>query len=152
MNAPTPPAGVSAPMSANTTERVPRRGRRWPWALLVAGVLSAGLMVSLWHAIGGFDPVPLGIVIDGERVLDRLDLAALGPLEQLLLALIATFVILVVLLVVPVALLLVLAGVVVAVALPLLVALAALAILLSPLILVGWLLWRLLRPSPSIDA
>jgi hypothetical protein len=141
---------VTAPANPAPAAGTPPR-RRWPWVLLVAGVLAAALMVAIWHAITDGGSLPLGIVIDGERVLDSVDLGSLAVHEQLLLALAATFVVLVVLLVVPVALLVALAGVLVAVALPLLVVLAALAILLSPLILLGWLLWRALRPSPSIE-
>lgn len=121
--------------------------RRWPLVLLALLVLAAGAALLAWGAISALNPVPVSLTVDGERIFSGLDLAALPPAHQLLLAALVAFALLAALIVVPVAMLLTLLGLLVAalaiVGLPLLAVFALLAVLLSPLLIVGWLLWKL---------
>jgi hypothetical protein len=129
-----------------------RRRRRWPLVLLVFVVAGAGLMLALWHGLSALDSMPINVSIDGERIVTGYDLASLPPLHKLVIVAAAVFALTAVLVVVPLAVLMALAGVTVglllAIGLPLLVVAAVLGLLLSPLILLVWLLWRLLRSSP----
>lgn len=133
----------------------PRR-RRWPWVLALLAALAAGVLLVAWHGVEALGMVPLNIVIDGERVAEGLDLAAMALPEKLALVAAIAFAMLVLLVVLPVALLTGLASVLLVlmlvVGLPLVAVLAVVALVLSPLLLVIWLLWRLLRPSPTIPA
>jgi hypothetical protein len=125
--------------------RTPRR--RWPLLLITLLLLAAGAVLLAWGALSALNTVPVSLTIDGERIFSGLDPAALPPAHKLLLAALLAFALLATLIVVPVALLLTLLGVLVAalaiVGLPLLAVFALLALLLSPLLLAGWLLWKL---------
>lgn len=135
---------MSAVLSVPTT---PRR-RRWPLALATLLVLAAGALLLAWSGIQALAPVPLNISIDGERIVDGLDLASMPPEHHLMLAAGLAFALLAALIIVPMAVLLTLLGLVLAalaiVGLPLLAAVAVLAIVLSPLLLLVWLVWKLL--------
>ena len=123
--------------------------RRLPaWALLALLLLAGAALALAWAAVSALHPMPLSVVIDGERVLDGIDLASMPSAHKVVLAVVLAFFLLASLLVVPVALLLALLGLLVGVlalvGLPLLVAAGLLALLLSPLWLGVWLLFRLL--------
>lgn len=129
----------------------PRRRHRWTLALLILAVIAASLVAALWTAVDALGVLPVNVAIDGEPVLSGIDLAALPPEHKLLLAAGLAFLLLALLIVLPLALCTALLGMLLAalavVGLPLLAALAAAALALSPVLLVGWLLWRALRPS-----
>ena len=122
--------------------------RRWPIALGVLLLLALAAVLLAWGAISALQPMPLSISIDGERIVEGIDLAAMPPEHQLALAGILAFVLLSALIVLPMALLMTMLGLLLAalavIGLPLLAALALLGLLLSPLLLAGWLLWKLL--------
>jgi hypothetical protein len=132
----------------NTVVLSPRRSRRWPWVLLALMLLGVAALALAWGAVSALNPVPFSVVVDGRQVFEGLDLASMPPAHKVVLAAVLAFVLLAALVVLPVALLLTLLGVLVAalavVGLPLLVAFAVLAVLLSPLWLGVWLLFKLL--------
>lgn len=133
----------------------PRRPRsRWPLALLVLLLTLLGVAALAWNVVGHMSMAPVNITIDGERVVDGLDLSAMPAAEKLVLALVVGLALMSALVVLPIALLMALAGVLVAIVavigLPMLVVLVVLAVLLSPLLLLVWLIWWALRPSPTI--
>ena len=142
--------------SAGPRAPVPARRRRWPLALALLALLVAGVLAFAWHSVEALGTLPVNIVIDGESVAEGVDLAGLALPEKLALVAAIALALLIVLVVLPVALLTGLASVLLVllmvVGLPLMAALAVLALVLSPLLLVVWLLWRLLRPSPTIPA
>jgi hypothetical protein len=125
-----------------------RRRRRWPLALGLLLVLVFGSVLLGWGLVEALNPVPLSVTIDGERVLSGLDLAGMPPAHKVVLAAVIACALLVAIVLVPVALLLslglLLLIVLLAVGLPLMAAGAVLALVLSPLLLAGWLLWVLL--------
>ena len=125
--------------------------RRWPWMLGLTLLAALAAVLLAWGAISALNPMPLNISIDGERVVNGLDLAGMPPAHKLLLAGLLAFVLLSALIVVPLALLLTLLGLLVAalaiVGLPLLAALALVGLLLSPLLLIGWLVWKMVASS-----
>ena len=122
------------------------RRSRWPLVLATMVVLALGAVLLAWSAISAVNPIPMSVTVDGERVLNGLDLAALPPAHKLLLAALMGFLMLAALVVVPMALLLSLVCLLVAavaiVGMPLLLAFAVLALVLSPLWLIGWLIWK----------
>lgn len=126
----------------------PRR-RRWPLVLLTLAVLAAGTLALLWQAIGSAGVLPLSLSVDGEEVLRDLDLSALEPAQQLALALGLLLLVLTLAVAVPLAVLITVGAALLLALLPLAAALAALALVASPLVLLGWLLWRALRRSPG---
>ena len=132
----------------------PRAGRTATWILVAAAVVA--LAAALWTAIDALPALPVNVVIDGETVFSGIDLQALSFGERLLAVGALLVALLTVLLVVPLALLIalgvVLMTLMVVIGAPLLALLAVAALLLSPLLLLGWLLWRALRPSPTIPA
>jgi len=131
------------------------RKRSWPPALLVVlGVMAAiGVAVTalvVW-ALAGIVDAPISVVVNGTEHWPPMALGTLPPGHKVVLLLGLALAALALVVVVPVALLLglggALIGVVFGVGLPLLVALAVLALLVSPLVLLGWGLWALLRPA-----
>ena len=122
--------------------------RRWPWVLGALLLLAGAALALAWIGISALHPLPFSVVVDGERVFEGIDLGSMDPALKLLLAALFAFVLLAALIIVPVALLLTLLGLLVAalaiVGLPLLVACVLLAVLLSPLWLILWLLFKLL--------
>jgi hypothetical protein len=129
-----------------------RRGRAVTVLMLVT--LAAVLAAALWVAIGAVDHSPVHLTIDGERVLEGFELASLAPSERIALAIGLTVLLLAATVVVPVVLALAMTGLLLAVfsvvGLPLLFALAVLTLLLSPIALLVWVIWRALRPPNNI--
>jgi hypothetical protein len=142
---------ISVPAASG---RHPVARRRWPQVLLLLLFLLLALaLAGLWTALSALQPMPLNISIDGEQVARGLDLAALPPAHKLVFASVALVVLLSALVILPLTLLIVLLGAlllaVLAVGLPVLAVLVLAGVLMSPLLLVLWLLWRALRPAPS---
>jgi hypothetical protein len=132
----------------------PASRRYWPLMLVMLAVTALALLTVAWSAIDALGSMPVHITVDGEELVQGLDLASMPPAHRIVLAAVIVFALLAALVVLPVALLMALAGVVLAafavVGLPLLAAAAVVAVVLSPLWLLGWLLWRALRPSPTM--
>jgi hypothetical protein len=149
-------------MSTTTPQRHP--AHRWAWALVIGALLLLALGAGVSQALDALQDVPLQISIDGEPWRAGFDLASAPPSHKLaagvavglgvalalaaaLLAVVAAAAI------VPVALLASLAAVVFALALgvglPLLLVVVLVtalgAVLLSPLIAVGALVWWAVR-------
>ncbi|MBI3157072.1 MAG: hypothetical protein HYZ20_16960 [Burkholderiales bacterium] len=133
------------------TDPTPRR-RRLALVLPTLALLAAGALLALWLAIDAIGTIPVSVTIDGQEMLRDLDLAALHPGHKFALAAALLVLGLTLLVAVPLALLLSAGAALVVVLLPLAATLLALAIALSPLALLGWLLWRATRRSPSIGA
>jgi hypothetical protein len=127
----------------------PRR-RRWPLVLATLAVLAAGTLVLLGHAIDSVGVLPLSLTVDGEEVLHDLDLSALEPAQRLALALVLLGLALTLAVAVPLAVLITVGAALLLALLPLTAVLAAIALVLSPLVLLVVLLWRALRPSPTM--
>ncbi|MDH5339065.1 MAG: hypothetical protein OEW22_04755 [Rubrivivax sp.] len=121
--------------------------------LLLLLVLATAALAAVWQGLNALDSVPVNIIIDGERVVSGFDIAGMSPAHKLVLAAGLLFVVLTAAVLVPVALLIALSamlgGLLLVVGLPLLAAVAAVTLVLSPLILLVWLLWRALRRPPA---
>lgn len=126
------------------------RRRRWPLVLVTLAVLAAGTLVLLGQAIDSVGVLPLSLRVDGEEVLHDLDLSALEPAQRLALASGLLLVALTLAVAVPLAVLITVGAALLLALLPLAAVAAAIALVLSPLALIAWLLWRALRPSPTI--
>ena len=151
------PAGSAGPTPAPAPAQPPSparpRGRRtlwWALLLLAGGVLAIVLATSLmdlaWQE-------PVRIFVDGEQVYGGPDFGQMAFGELLAFSLVAVLALLVSLVILPVAVaaifvavaLAVVLAVVVGLGLPLLIVVLIVGLLLSPLILLGWLLVKLLR-------
>ena len=126
------------------------RRRRWPLVLVTLAVLAAGTLVLLGQAIDSVGVLPLSLRVDGEEVLHDLDLSALEPAQRLALASGLLLVALTLAVAVPLAVLITAGAALLLALLPLAAVAAAIALVLSPLALIAWLLWRALRPSPTM--
>ncbi|MCL4737749.1 MAG: hypothetical protein KJZ81_06040 [Burkholderiaceae bacterium] len=126
------------------------RRRRWPLVLVTLAVLAAGTLVLLGQAIDSVGVLPLSLRVDGEEVLHDLDLSALEPAQRLALASGLLLVVLTLAVAVPLAVLITVGAALLLALLPLAAVAAAIALVLSPLALIAWLLWRALRPSPTM--
>jgi hypothetical protein len=119
------------------------------WLLLV---LCVAMLVTAFAALDQLDAAPLLISVNGTPLVTDLGLAALPPAHKVVLALGVALVLLVALFValggVAVALIALVPIVLLAVALPVLLASAIVLLVLSPFLLIGWLLWRAARPAP----
>jgi hypothetical protein len=133
-----------------------RRRRVWPWLVLALALLmlllTAGALAALLDIVGAYNGSPLSVTIDGDTWrLDTLQglhgTAGVGVLVGVLGALL-----LAVLLVVPVVVLTVLLAAGLAVGLALLAAVVVAGIALSPLLLLGALLWWAVRPRRTPPA
>jgi hypothetical protein len=158
-----PPEGAPAnPPPARLADG--RRARRSRLGLVLALLATLGLVLVLAgltaaDALAGRDlglplHLPLRVLVDGEPVFDGLVLERLPPAHTVVLVIGGLLVGLAALLVVPLALVLLAAGVlallVVVLGVPLLALAALLALALSPFLLAGWLLLRLLEgPAPA---
>lgn len=133
-------------MSAVMTLSPPPRRRRWPLALTTLVLLALGAALLAWGAISALNPVPVSLAIDGEQIFTGLDLAGMPPAHKVVLAAVLALLMLAALVIVPVALVVcvaaVLVGVLAVVGLPLLAVAAVLAVVLAPLWLLGWLVWK----------
>lgn len=134
----------------------PRNVSRW-WLRL--GLLFALLWLAaamLWLAVQTVPYAPVHVMIDGEDVLSGFDLAGLDAAAPVALLVAVAVTLVVLLVVVPVALLVALLGLasvlLLTVGLPLLAMLGVFGLLLSPLALLIWLIWRALRPSSTTMA
>lgn len=127
-----------------------RRQRRWPLVLAVLSLLALGALALAWNLVDAVGVVPVSLTIDGERVIDDIDLAGLSPAHRAVLVVLLAVAVLTAVLAVPVALLMALIALALALLLPVGIGLAALAVVTSPLWLLGWLAWRAVagRPSP----
>jgi hypothetical protein len=132
--------------------RPPRR--IWLRLLVVAALVALallGALFALWTSVEHWHGVPLHVVVDGEEVFSGVEWAALDPARQFavagaaLLGLLALAVLLP--LMILALLLLALGLVLAALGLPLLAVLLLGGILLSPLLLLGWATWRLLKAA-----
>jgi hypothetical protein len=150
VNTADPATGTRHPAPRPSREAPARRRRRWPLALGTLLLLALGALALVWNLVDAVDVVPVSLTIDGERVVDDIDLAGLSPAHRTVLVLLLAFAVLTAVLAVPVALLMALIALALALLLPVGIGLAALAVATSPLWLLGWLLWRTVagRPSP----
>ena len=136
--------------TAGKAARAPARRQRWLMGLAaLAGLLTLGVLAGGWALVDAVGMLPVSLTIDGERVLDGIDLAGLPPDHKLALAATLLFGVLTAVLVVPMALGLLLLGLALAVLLPLAIALAALALVTAPLWLLAWALWRAVAGRPA---
>ena len=139
MNALTAP---STDQSAAAT--TPRRRLRWALVLMSAAVLVTAWLAWQWVEHGM--PLPVEIVIDGERQLVHAQITSLPWTDKAAIAggiAVAAIAVALALGVAAIAVLMALVLVLLlAVALPLLLGSAVLLVLLSPLWLLAWLLWR----------
>ncbi len=124
----------------------PRRGSAWRVGLVVLALLLVLVALAAGLAIKAIDLSPVTLTIDGDRILHGWELAQLPAAHQVVLATVIVLALLAALLVVPLALLLgalALAALLLAVVgLPLLLVALVAGVLLSPLWLLGWLVWR----------
>ena len=150
------PASPARRPARNDASERPRR--RWPWVLLA---LAALLLLTLVAILALAIPIAAGlaelarelnsgwsVTIDGRRIV----LPEFGEGGWMLLALALVLVLAVVALVVPLSIGASLLGATFAVALAMIAALAVGAVVLAPLWLAAWLLWRLLRRPPPAGA
>jgi hypothetical protein len=146
------PAPAPAPAQPQPLSPGRPRGRRAVWwaVLLLAGVVLAFVLATSLLDLAGHEPVR--IFIDGEQVYGGPDFGQMSFGELLALSLAAVLALLVTLVIVPVAVaaavvamaIAVVLAVVLGLGLPLLIVALVVGLLLSPLILLGWLLFKLL--------
>jgi hypothetical protein len=143
-------APVPAPHDPGQPSR-PRTRRTWLWAALLAGAVALAFFLAvLALGLGWVEPVR--VFVDGEQVYGGPHLDAMSAGELFALSLAAMLALLVMLVVVPVAVVVAVVAVamslvlavVVGLGLPLLIVALLVGLLLSPLILLGWLLIKLL--------
>ena len=133
-------------VSAGVAPPVRRPRRRWPLGLLLIALLGLALLAGglLW--VGHLDLAPLSIVVDGDEVLDQWQIADMPPAHRVVMMGVMLLALLAALVVVPVALVVgvvaLAALVLVVIGIPLVVVAFIVALLCSPLLLLGWLLWR----------
>ena len=65
-------SSIAMPLSTTT------RRSRWPLVLATMVVLALGAVLLAWGALSALNPIPMNVTVDGERVLNGLDLAALA--------------------------------------------------------------------------
>ena len=120
----------------------------WTTTLLVLMALGLLVVVALALAVNALPSTPMHVSIDGQPVWDSMGMGQMPPAHKVVLAAVIACALLLAIVLVPVALVmslgLLLLIVLLAVGLPLLAAGAVLALVLSPLLLAGWLLWALL--------
>lgn len=141
----------------NATIPTVSRRRRWPLVLLaVIAAIGLPMLALVAWALAGIVDAPISVTVNGIEQWPPMALGSLPPAHKVVLLIGLALAALALVVLVPVALLLglgaALIGIVFGVGLPVLVALAALALLMSPLILLGWGLWRLLRPARNAAA
>ena len=134
---------MSAVLPLNAAPR-----RRWPLLALALAVIAIGTLFAAWNLLQGVNPMPIHVLIDGDEVVHGFDMASLPPAHKVVGALVIGVLMLAAIVIVPMALILVamcvVAVVAVVIGLPLLAVTAVLAILLSPIWLLGWLVWKAL--------
>jgi hypothetical protein len=131
----------------------PRRGRGWRIALWLLLALSVLVLAAAFTWVDEIDTTPVEVLLNGTPLMADVDLAAMPAARKVVLALCIAIALLAALVVtvgsVVVALAAVVPIVLLAIALPLLAVGVVLLVLLSPFVLLGWLLWRALRPAPA---
>jgi hypothetical protein len=150
----TPVSELALPMAAGSAgaaaaQSTPRRAARWPLILLPALVVigAAALALLAWIAQDlALWTAPAHLLIDGDEILSGFNGQDLPPAHRVVLAAVLLMACLAALVIVPLAVMLVLlsvaAAVLLAVGLPMLLVLCGLALLLSPLLLLSWLVWK----------
>jgi hypothetical protein len=142
-------ADSAAPPLALGAPRATRWRRTSLWVVLALCLLALWGALTLIH---GLSTAPLQLSVNGESLVTDLNLAALEPLHKVGLVIGLAVVLLVVLMVAFGSVLLTLVALVpivlLSVALPVVVVGVLLLVLLSPLWLLAWLLWRAVRPAP----
>lgn len=134
---------------------LPRRSRAWGTLAVVFLLLFALAMLALVSGMNAIDHAPIQVSINGQPWVGGLELASLPPAHKALVACLIAVAVLAALVIVPLALLVAVLAVVLvlvaAIGLPLLALVLLMALVLSPLLLLGWLLWRAVRPaSPTM--
>lgn len=142
-------AGAELRADARPVAPPPHPRSRWPRRLLILLAMGLALAAALVLMVQALDvSAPVHVMVDGEEVFRGLDLGAMPPAHKVVLAAVLLVTLLAALLIVPAALLLallaVLGVVLMVVGIPLLAVVLALGLLVSPLILLGWLLWKLI--------
>jgi hypothetical protein len=141
------------------TASIPVSPRR-RWVLRVSGVMLLfgllGLVLAAAALLQAIDGTPIQLTIDGQTMAEPFTLADWSTGHWAWAVLGIAVAMLAVLVVVPLALVVaaigVLIGLVFGLGLPLLVVALLAAVALSPLALLGWLIWRAARPSPRVPA
>jgi hypothetical protein len=133
-------AGAPAPAPA------PRGRSGWVtafFALLLVGLVA---FVALALTVNVLGVAPISVSVDGEEIVSGLDLAGMPPAHKVLLAAVILLALLAALVVVPIALVVAMVALVflvlAVVAIPLLVVVLLAAVLLSPLWLLVWMIWK----------
>lgn len=130
-----------------------RRTSAWVTVALVGLVLGALMVLALVGLFNGLHLPPMHVTINGTPVASDINLAGMPPAHKVALAVAILVMLLVALVIVPIALLLgaiaILCVVVFAVGLPVLVLTLVFGVLLSPLWLLLWMLWRATRSKPA---
>ena len=123
--------------------------RTFGWLFFASVAVAAFTLVWL---LGQLLPAPVEVSVNGTSLASGLDLAAMPAAHKLALAVVAAVAALLALLLGVAAVVAVAAALVplllLAVGLPVLVAGVVLLALLSPLLLLAWMLWRAARPQP----
>lgn len=140
---------MNAVLPLNTAPR-----RRWPLVSLALLALVVGVLFAAWSLVSAVHPMPVSVFVDGQPMVQGLDLASMPPAHKVVGVLVIGLLMLAALVVVPMALVLVAVCVVLVllamalpvlavIGLPLLAVAAVVALLLAPLALVGWIVWKL---------
>lgn len=138
---------IGSPGAASAA--APRERSRWPARVLMLAALGAVLLLGLaWLAQGlGSLTAPVHVQVDGNPVFSGWDGGDMPPAHRVVLAAVIFFGALAALVIVPIALvvglaltLLILLAVI---GLPLVLLLAGVGLLLSPLLLLLWILWKI---------
>ena len=139
--------------SAGTAGAAPaaaaRERSRWPARLMMLAALGAVLLLGLaWLAQGlGSLTAPVHVAVDGNPVFSGWHGGDMPPAHRVVLAAVIFFGALAALVIVPIALVvslaLMLLVLLAVIGLPLVVLLAGAALLLSPLLLLGWIVWKI---------
>lgn len=127
----------------------PRRRSPWLARILILMAIGAVLVAAFAMAADALSfASPVHVSVDGQEVFSGFDIGQLEPAHKLLLAVLVMVGLLAALVIVPLAMMLaliaVLGAVLLVVGLPLMAAVAGIALLLSPLLLFGWLSWKLI--------
>jgi hypothetical protein len=143
------PMEQAGSVGAAAARSTPRRAARWPRILLALTVFGAAVLAALaWIAQDlALWTAPWHLRVDGEEIFSGFSGQDLPPAHRVVLAAVLLMACLAALVVVPLAMMLVLlsvaTAVLLAVGLPMLLVLCGLALLLSPLLLLSWLVWKI---------
>ena len=140
---PSPSPAVKPPLTPQT------RRSKWPRRLLLAMLLGLAMLAGIALLAGNLQfGAPVHVIIDGEEIVHGFDLASLPPAHKVVFAAVVVVALLSAMVIVPLALVFGLAAilglVLLIVGIPLVAVLSGLLLLLSPFVLMGWLLWKLI--------